>query len=140
MTRNEANHLVGWLAIPVMAALNGALRDVTYGKAMNDTVAHSIAVAPLGAAVFLWAFVLDRRWPLGDRRVGMRVGCIWLALTLVAEFGLGAARGTSIDDMLAEYNIARGNLWLLVPLATAVAPELVRRYPAARRAAPEADQ
>ena len=131
--RNETRYLLGWLALPVAAAANGALRDVTYGKRMPRIAAHSLAVVPLVAAILGWTAGLQRRWPLSSRRVAVRVGAVWLALTLAFEFGMGAARGTPAREMLAEYDIRRGHLWPFVPFAVMLAPEVARCCAARRK-------
>ena len=130
---NETRHVVGWLALPAMAAANGALRDATYGKRMGRTAAHSLSVVPLVVTVLAWAAGLERRWPLASRRAAARVGVMWLALTLAFEFGMGAARGTPAREMLAEYDVRGGHLWPLVPLAVVLAPVLVFRRTARRK-------
>lgn len=125
---NVTTHVVGWLLLPAVAAVNGGLRDATYGRRMGRTAAHSLAVVPLLTAILGWAVVLQRRRPLAGRGPGVTVGLVWLLLTLAFEFGLGAARGVPRREMLAEYDVRRGHLWPLVPLTTACAPELARRW------------
>jgi hypothetical protein len=60
----EWRHVGAWLALPVLAVLNGFIRDTTYGQSMATDVAHNVSVIPLLAAVFVWAAFLARRWPL----------------------------------------------------------------------------
>ncbi len=47
MHGNEIKHICAWLPIPVVAVVNGSLRDLVYGKLMNETLAHSLSVVPL---------------------------------------------------------------------------------------------
>lgn len=138
MNGNERRYLAGWLALPVAAAANGALRDATYGKRLGKTAAHSLAVAPLTALVLAWARLLERRWPLPGRGAAVRVGVVWLALTLLFESGLGAARGMSAGEIAGQYDVRRGRLWVLVPLAVLAAPELARRRAGRATRAPRA--
>ena len=119
--------MVGWLALPVLAVLNGLIRDTTYGRSMSYELSHAISVFPLIIAILAWSAVLASRWPLPGAVKALRVGLAWLALTLAFEFGLGALQGLSMEVMLAEYDISSGKLWPLIPLATLVAPALVRR-------------
>jgi len=92
---------------------------------MGRDLAHSLSVVPLLIAIVAWAMWVARRWPLRDSRTALRVGVTWLALTLAFEFGLGALQGLSMEEMLAEYDITRGRLWPLIPLATLLAPPVV---------------
>ena len=128
MDRNEIKHVCAWLPIPVMAVVNGAFRDLVYGKRMSETLAHSLSVLPLILAILAWAGALAKWAPLADDRAGQRVGLIWLLLTLSFEFGLGALRGLELRVMLAQYDITRGQLWPFVPLTMGLAPELARRF------------
>jgi hypothetical protein len=127
MERNELKQVGAWLAVPVMAVVNGALRDLAYGKLMSETLAHSLSVVPLLGAILAWAWLLASWAPLPSKQAGLRVGLIWLLLTLAFEFGLGALRGLPLREMLAQYDITQGHLWPLVPLTMGLAPELTRR-------------
>ena len=120
-------HLAAWLLLPPAAALNGTLRDFTYGTAMPTNIAHSISVVPLVAIIGAWAAFLARRRPLPDRRSATLVGVAWLVATVAFETGLDALRGVPIDRLVAEYDVTRGNLWPLVPLATLFAPIVLQR-------------
>lgn len=122
----EARHMAGWLALPVLAVLNGLIRDTTYGRSMSYELSHAVSVVPLLIAILAWSAVLAARWRLPSVASALRVGLAWLALTLAFEFGFGALQGLSMEAMLAEYDITRGKLWPLIPLATLVAPSLVR--------------
>jgi hypothetical protein len=130
MNRSEAKHLWAWLPIPAMAVVNGGVRDLVYAKFMSETLAHSISVLPLMAAIAAWAWFLAGRWPLADQRAGLRIGLIWFVLTLTFELGLGALRGVELTEMLAQYDVTRGHLWPLVPLTMGLSPELARRFAA----------
>ena len=49
------------------------------------------------------------------------------SLTVAFEFGLGYSRGLSWNEMLADYNILAGRLWLLVPVTLLASPALAFR-------------
>ena len=65
----EARHIVGWLALPVLAVLNGLIRDTTYGRSMSYDLSHAISVVPLLIAILAWSAVLGSRHP-EPRRIG----------------------------------------------------------------------
>jgi hypothetical protein len=120
-------HLLAWTAMPFMGAANGVIRDLTYGRRMSRTQAHSLAVFPLALCISLYAGALARRWPLPDRRSAVGVGAAWLALTLIFETTLGAAQGRSRREILAQYDVLAGNLWPLVLAVVAAAPAIAHR-------------
>jgi hypothetical protein len=119
---NEAKQTLAWTALPLAAVANGVIRDATYGKRMGEAAAHSLSVAPLAAVVGVWARLLSRRWPLRSRRSALRVGLLWLGLTMVFETVLGRTRGVSVREQLGEYDVRRGNLWPLALVVVALAP------------------
>ena len=68
---------------------------------------------------------LQRRWPLGSAAEANRVGAAWLAATVAFEFGFGrAVAKLSWEELLADYNLARGRTWPLVLLAIAAGPRV----------------
>jgi hypothetical protein len=120
--KNETKQILAWTVLPFAAVANGVIRDTTYGKNMGETASHSLAVAPLAAVVGFWAGLVARWWPLQSRSSALRVGILWLALTLAFETGLGRARGVSTHDQLAEYDVRRGKLWPVALVVIALAP------------------
>jgi cell shape-determining protein MreD len=124
---HSVRHVAAWLLVMVMAIVNGTIRDFTYGRLLGERLAHSLSVIPLLVAIFALAIWLARRWPLPSPAATAAIGAIWLAFTLGFEFGLGTAAGRPMRDLLAQYDLLRGNLWPLIPVAMAVAPAIARR-------------
>jgi hypothetical protein len=64
----------------------------------------------------------------GTTRRAWAVGILWLSLTVAFEFLAGHyAFGHPWPSLLADYNALRGRVWLLVLVATFVAPAWARR-------------
>ena len=124
---HSVRQIAAWLLVMVMAIVNGTIRDFSYGRLLGERLAHSLSVIPLLVGIFALAIWLARRWPLPNPAATATVGAIWLALTLGFEFGLGTAAGRPMSDLLAQYDLLRGNLWPLIPLAMALAPAIARR-------------
>jgi hypothetical protein len=58
-------------------------------------------------------------------RVAWSIGALWVTLTLAFEFLAGHyVFGTPWRQLLADYNIFRGRIWVLVLVTTATAPWL----------------
>lgn len=114
--------IVIWLAILVLAALNGALRDLVMAPRIGDTIARAISTVILCGLIPLVAW-LSIRW-IGPRtrRHALLVGVLWVVLTLIFEFGSGLYTGKSWAVTLEDYNLLRGRLWVLVPIVTFFAP------------------
>ena len=103
-----------------IAVANGALREAWALPRQVSTILLIVLLALYMAFVF-------RRWPLRSARQAAAIGAMWRALTLAFEFGLGWFTGLSWPQMLAEYDLAAGRLWALVPAWVAVAPYVYYR-------------
>jgi hypothetical protein len=115
-----------WFAIMLIAILNGAARDVLLVPRLGDPVARALSCLTLAALIMLVTWV-SLRWihpaSLGD---AWTIGAMWLALTLTFEFvGGHYAFHTEWSTLLADYNLLKGRLWILVLVATTIAPALV---------------
>ena len=111
-----------WLAILVLASLNGAVRDLVVAPHIGDTAARAISTAVLCALVLLVTWLSIRWIGPGSARQARVLGLYWLALTLVFEFGAGRLSGKPWPVVLADYNVLRGRIWVLVPIVTLLAP------------------
>ena len=77
------------------------------------------------SAGYFW--LLQRRYPLADDRAALRVGAVWLGLTIVFEFGFGrAVDGKSWSELLADYDVSEGRVWPLVLAWLSLGPAVVR--------------
>ena len=117
-----------WFAIMLIAVLNGAARDVLLVPRLGDTVARALSCAMLAASIVLVTWV-SLRWihptSLGD---AWTIGVMWLAMTLTFEFVAGHYLfHTEWSTLLADYNLLAGRLWILVLVATTIAPPFVFR-------------
>jgi hypothetical protein len=112
-----------WGLLLVFAITNGAVREALLAPWLGAQAGHVLSTLILCAAILLIA-LLSIRWiaPRG-RRGAVLVGVTWLALTLVFEFLAGHYLfGDSWEKLLADYNLLRGRLWILVLMATLFAP------------------
>ena len=117
-----------WLAILLLAILNGALREAVLLPAWGRPAAL-VASGVLLAILILAAALASSRWiGAASTACAWRVGLAWLALTLAFEFTFGAlVQGKTWPQLLAAYAMRDGNLWPLVLLVTLAAPVLARR-------------
>jgi hypothetical protein len=118
-------YILIWFAMLVIAIGNGALRQATFGKVIPELRAHqlSTAIGALVMGVFIW-FVVDV-WPPSSAGEAIAVGVVWLGLTVFFEFFMGLVfRKRSLAQVLADYDLRAGRVWLLFLLWLAVAPWL----------------
>jgi hypothetical protein len=75
-----------------------------------------------------YSWWLQRRWPLTSTADAVRVGALWVVMTVGFEFGFGHyVDGAPWSALLADYDLTRGNLWILVLMTMGAAPVLARR-------------
>jgi hypothetical protein len=108
-------YLLAWFPMTLIAVANGAVREAWAIPRQLSTILLIVLLTLYMAFVF-------RRWPPQSARQAAAIGALWVGLTLVFEFALGWVTGLSWSQMLAEYNLAAGRLWALVPAWIAVAP------------------
>ena len=116
-------YLLAWFPMIPIAIANGALREAWLLPRLGERQARQASTLLLIALFSLYFALVFRSWPIDSSRVAMRVGVMWLGLTLAFEFLLGRfVSHLSWRDLLNEYNLVAGRLWALVPLWVAMAP------------------
>lgn len=118
---------VAWLGGSVLGIANGVIRETIYKERVGDLTGDQISGATLVALLTLYFWALERRWPIGTTRAALEIGAAWVAFTVIFEFGFGRyVDGQSWSELLENYNLAGGNLWLLVLAWTGIGPVAVR--------------
>ena len=118
-------YLLAWIPMVAIAIANGAVRQMTFGKVMPELRAHQLSTF-IGSAVigaFIW-FVI-RAWPPSSDREAIAIGLVWLFLTVVFESFMGLLlMKRTVAQLLADYNLLAGRVWVLLLIWVAVAPWL----------------
>ncbi len=116
-----------WFVLLVGAFANGTFRELVISPQLGAPVAHIISSILFSAIILLIAW-LSIRWirPISVGEAAT-VGVAWMLLTIAFEFGFGLMRGLTWEQMLSDYNVMNGRLWLLVLITTTVAPVLAGR-------------
>jgi len=119
--------LAVWMAILVLAVVNGIVRESVLVPALGSAPGLFLSGLLLSCFILIVAF-LTLPW-LGARstRQLLLVGFGWVLLTLVFEFSFGWLQGMNLDELLSAYTFEGGNIWPIVLLVTAVAPWLAAR-------------
>ena len=112
-----------WLLLLIFAVLNGAIREVLIRPRFGEQGGHIGSTAILCAAIILVAcFSISWIGPK-DRLEALVVGTVWVALTVAFEFVAGHyVFGNSWERLIADYNVFRGRIWILVLLMNLFAP------------------
>lgn len=112
-----------WFLLAFLAILNGTVREVFIAPAVGEQAGHVISTVVF-CIVILAVAVVSLGW-IGptSRRDALTVGIVWVLLAFAFEFLAGRYLfGNSWEILLADYDILRGRIWLLVPFTTLLAP------------------
>jgi hypothetical protein len=136
--RLRRNRLVGrwiaaWLGATTLGVANATVRQLVYADRVGELAAHQISTVTLLAALTYYIWLLDQQWPVPTTRTAIAIGGSWAALTVLFEFGLGRyVLDSSWSDLFANYNLAAGRIWVLVPVWMALEPAVLQRLRAIR--------
>lgn len=116
-----------WFPMIVLAVLNGTARDLWYKNYTGELAARQISTITLILlfAVYIWFII--KKYPPATSEQAITIGILWLVLTLIFEFGMGYMSGKTWAQMLEDYNILKGRIWVLIPIWVAIAPYLFFR-------------
>ncbi|MEJ2312543.1 MAG: hypothetical protein P8Y10_08240 [Gemmatimonadales bacterium] len=112
-----------WFLLAFLAVLNGTVREVFITPAVGEQAGHASSTVVF-CIVIVAVAVVSLGW-IGpsSRRDALTVGIVWVLLAIAFEFMAGHYLfGNSWEMLLADYNILRGRIWLLVPFTSLLAP------------------
>jgi len=115
--------LLVWLVLCAMAIANGTLRQFVLVPKVGAGVGHIVSSVSLSVLILVVAWC-SIRW-IGPAGAGQAwaVGLVWLLATVAFEFGAGHYLFRNPwSKLLADYDVRQGRIWILVLLATALAP------------------
>ena len=115
-----------WFVILVAAIFNGFVRDVVLVPRFGDLIARAVSCVTLAGMILLVTWMSLPWIHPNSSAQAWTIGAVWLAMTVTFEFiGGHYLFHTPWPTLLADYNIVEGRLWIVVLIATIVAPALV---------------
>ena len=111
-----------WLLFVPLAILNGGLRENIIEHMIGSIYANLISCIILCILIFIVSFFLIPRLGKGSRKIYIRIGVLWIFLTILFETLLGLLMGLTINDVINSYNITTGNFWLIVVIFIGITP------------------
>jgi hypothetical protein len=117
-----------WFPMLMIAIINGALSDLWYKNFTGELAAHQVSTVTLILFFGLFIGFVFQKYPPSSSIQALLIGGIWVVMTLAFEFGFGKWRGNSWGQLLEDYNVVEGRLWLLVPLWVMIAPYLFYKW------------
>ncbi|KGO81748.1 membrane protein [Flavobacterium cauense R2A-7] len=116
-----------WFPMLFLAILNGTARDLWYVNYLGELAARQLSTLTLLLLFTLYFLVLFKYSLTVSNSEALFIGVFWVILTLVFEFGFGLYRGNSWAVLVQEYNIAKGKLWILIPIWVSIGPYCINR-------------
>jgi hypothetical protein len=120
--------LLIWLLLVLIASINGFIRVAWLIPTVGDYWGHVTSCITLSAliGIITWSTIA---WiaPL-TATDAVQIGAVWVTMTLAFEFLAGHYLFQAPwHQLLADYNLAAGRLWILVLLTTLVSPMIATR-------------
>jgi hypothetical protein len=122
-----------WLIFIIIESLNGTIRNLWLLPWVGDLRAHQISFVT-GSLLILTVSTIFVRWlNISSFSQSIRIGALWMLLTVVFEVGLGRLIfGYSWARIAVDYNLLQGRLMsiglLLLLFATRVRGFLTERH------------
>jgi hypothetical protein len=113
-----------WIGLVIAAILNASIRNLLVTPRWGEQTGHVAGTVSFIGVIFLVTYLFLSNLESGYTQSDLLlVGLMWLALTIAFEFVFGRfVMGHPWRKLLADYNILRGRVWVLVLAATFTAP------------------
>ena len=113
-----------WLPMIPIAIFNGIIREGILNIHFNQIVAHQISTLLLILLCTIYIRLIFRFLKLNSIRQALKLGLLWVLLTVLFEFGLGLALGHSWNRLWSNYNLLTGQIWLIFLISLFLLPYL----------------
>ena len=122
---------VVWIILAFITILFAIFREAVFIPAtgLNFTLARALLL-PVGLAyTFAIAYIFLRKTMAPYKRTDtIKIGFLWLVLTIAFEFTFGIlVMGNSLAALAADYNILAGRTWPFFLLGLLLAPFIAER-------------
>jgi hypothetical protein len=116
-----------WFSILVLGVLNGGLRNYVLTPLMSEKFSRPLSGITLACLIFIVSFIFIPLLGKGLKITYIQMGILWVLLTIIFETIFGLILGSTFREILNAYNVASGDLWLLVILFIGFVPFIVVR-------------
>lgn len=117
-----------WVVMVILAIANGAFRDGVLASQLGPDPALPISGLSLAVLIFIATYMT---FPLIGKNalpVYYIIGIQWVLMTLAFDFLFGHyVLGKPWSDIVQVFDLASGNLFIVVLIVTLLAPYLVAR-------------
>ena len=116
-------YILAWVPMLMIAVANGAIRQATFAKSMSELRAHQLSTLIGSVLIGLFIWFVIHTWPPSSGSQALLIGIVWLLLTIIFEFFMGLVLARRpLSQVLNDYNLLAGRLWILFLIWIALAP------------------
>jgi predicted membrane protein len=113
----------------IVAILNGAIRVMSYGKFMTEVRAHQLSTLTGTVIIGIVVWKINKYYPMTSGLEAIKIGFIWLVMTILFEFGFGHyVMKRTWEILFRDYRIDKGRLWVFFLIWIVVAPLFIYTY------------
>lgn len=121
-------YTLAWLLMPLIAIINGAIREAGYRRFVSELLAHQISTLTGIILMGCYVWLLSRKWRIASSGQAILIGVIWLTLTVAFEFLFGHyVMGQPWAQLFHDYNLLEGRLWVLFLIWITIAPYVINK-------------
>ena len=127
LTGYYARAFVVWLFLLVAMFVHGALRAVVLEPRIGNWRARQLSVFSGSLLIFAITLAFSRWIGTGRTDLLLRIGVLWVLLTVVLEIGLGLALAKPLDEVLADFDVLKGGLFPILLAVEFLSPLLAAK-------------
>src|SRR5690242_4676627 len=79
-------YVLAWFVMLLVSIANGTIRDITYGKHIDELAAHQLSTVTSILLLGIVTRVFVRLYPLDSCRQAIFIGLLWMVMTVIFEF------------------------------------------------------
>jgi hypothetical protein len=117
--------VIVWLALMAAETAQGAARRLLFDA--SDLHVRQVSVLTGSLVIFLIAWACEPVLKIRTAWGALKVGGLWVALTLAFEVAIGRLSGLSWTNIGSDYDLTNGGLMPLGLTIMALTPWIVRR-------------
>jgi hypothetical protein len=112
-----------WFVLLAGAVANGAFREAVLTPRMGRGSAHTLSTILLSLLILLIGWISTPWIAPRTLQEAWVIGTMWVGLTIAFEFLAGHyVFGRTWNELLADYNLLAGRIWLMVLVVTLMTP------------------
>lgn len=117
-------HFLLWLPMILLAFANAGLRELVIIKYFDDLKAHQLSTITLIILCLTYVGIVFPYLRIQSSRQALLLGFVWMLLTVLFEFTLGLIMNNSWRELLQNYDLMAGKIWLVFLLSLFLMPYL----------------